>query len=111
MSLHTIVILSVIFAMAIPSWAKPIWNIYKTIFSGLFQLAKIIFSNVLELVKKFMGLILKGIGFIIQQFFSAFGAILVGLGKLLLEVFKGLFVLVKAILKFLKQQISKLLNR
>lgn len=111
MSLHAIVILSVIFAMAIPSWAKSIWNIYKTIFNGLFQLAKIVMTNAIELIKKILNLIFKGIGFLIQQLFIGLGALLVGLGKLLLEILKGLFELLKAILKFLKEQITKLINR
>jgi hypothetical protein len=111
MSIHAIVILSVIFAMAIPSWAKPIWNIYKTIFSGLFQLAKIVMTNAIELIKKILSLLFKGIDFLINQLFLGVGALLVGLGKLLLEILKGLFELLKAILKFLKEQISNLINR
>ena len=111
MSLHAIVILSVIFAMAIPSWAKPIWIFYKTIFSGLFQLAKIVMTNAIELIKKILNLLFQGIGFLIKQLFIGTGTILIGLGKLLLEILKGLFELLKAILKFLKEQITKRFNR
>ena len=111
MSIHAIVILSVIFSLAVPSWAKPIWNIYKTIFSGLFQLANIVMTNAIELIKKVLNLIFQGISFLIKLFFLGIRAILVGLGKLLLEILKGLFELIKAILKFLKEQLSKLINR
>ena len=111
MSLHALVILSVIFAMAIPSWAKPIWNIYKTIFSGLFQLAKIVLTPALQLIGTALKLLFKGIGFLVQQFFVGLGAILVGLSKLLVELLKGFFLLLKAVLKYLKQQLAKLFNR
>lgn len=111
MSIHAIVILSVIFAMAIPSSAKYIGNFYLKFFDMLYQLAKIVMTNAIELIKKILSLIFKGIGFLIQQLFIGLGALLVGLGKLLLEILKGLFELLKAILKFLKEQLSKLINR
>lgn len=111
MSLHAIVILSVIFAMAIPSSAKYIGNFYLKIFDWLFQLLKIVMTNAIELIKKLLILIFQGIGFLIQQLFIGLGALLVGLGKLLLEILKGLFELLKAMLKFLKEQITKRFNR
>jgi hypothetical protein len=111
MSIHAIVILSVIFSLAVPSWAKPIGSFYLKIFNWIFLLVKIVMTNAIELIKKIISLIFKGLGFIIQQLFIGLGAILVGLGKLLLEILKGLFELLKAILKFLKEQISKLINR
>ena len=106
MSLHAIVILSVVFAMAIPSWAKPIWNIYKTIFSGIFQLLQWVMTTAFSFIGNAIKLLFKGIGFLAQQFFIGLGALLVGLGKLLIEILKGLFSLLKAFLKFLKRNFS-----
>lgn len=111
MSIHAIVILSIIFAITIPSSAKYIGNFYLKIFNWIFQLVKIVMTNAIELIKKVLSFIFKGIGFLIKQFSLGIGAILVGLGKLLLEILKGLFELLKAILKFLKEQLSKLINR
>jgi hypothetical protein len=111
MSLQGIVIISVIFALAIPSWAKPIWGIYKSIFNGLFQLLKIVMTNAISLFSKILSLIFKGLGFLFQQILIGLGALFVGIAKLSVEIIKGLFLVLKALLKFLIQQISNLINR
>lgn len=118
MSLHGIVIISVILAMAIPSWAKPIFGIYQKIFVGLFQLAKQLLNasfkllgGIFKLIGYLLQNLLNGIGVFLKESIKILGAILEGLSKLLIEILKGLFAFLKAFLKALKSRISKLSKR
>ncbi|MFC2110421.1 hypothetical protein ACFLSU_07625 [Bacteroidota bacterium] len=111
MSLQGIVILSIIFAIAIPSSAKYIGGFYKQILSALFQLIRIVITNAASLFSKILSLIFKGLGFLFQHILISLGAIFVGIAKLSVEIIKGLFLVLKALLKFLIQQISNLFNR
>lgn len=107
MSLQAIVILSVVFALAIPKWSKPIWGIYQTIFSWLGKIVLQFITGILKIAQTVTQQFLKLLGVMLQQIFQALVALVKGLGELLIALLKGVFTVLTLLFEFIKSRFKK----